>query len=76
LQRISFDETKKVRILRFLHTHSHGDEIGEPEHDPSNLGEARAVLGDLLKLIEQEDRAHYQAMKALVDPPNDAEEAQ
>lgn len=71
LQRIDFDDTKKIRMLRFLHTHSHADEIGEPEHDPSGLGEAQAVLSDLLELIEQEDSAHYRAMVALVDPPEE-----
>lgn len=74
LQGVNFDETKKLRILRFLHTHSHADAIGDPEHDPSALGEAKAVLTDLLALIRHEDTAHYDAMVALVDPP--AEEAQ
>lgn len=68
-QGIDFDEAKKLRILRFLHTHSHADAIGDPEHDPSALGEAKAVLTDLLALIQHEDAAHYDAMVALVDPP-------
>lgn len=69
LHGINFDETKKLRILRFLHTHSHADAIVDPEHDPSALGEAKAVLTDLLALIQYEDAAHYDAMVALVDPP-------
>ena len=69
LQGIDFDETTKLRILRFLHTHSHADAIVDPEHDPSALGEAHAVLTDLLALIQHEDAAHYDAMVALVDPP-------
>ncbi len=68
LQGINFDETKKLRILRFLHTHSHADAIVDPEHDPSALGEAKAVLTDLLALIKHEDAAHYNAMVALIDP--------
>lgn len=68
LQAITFDETKKLRILRFLHTHSHADAIGEPDHDPSALGEAQAVLIDLLALIQHEDPTHYNAMVALVSP--------
>jgi wobble nucleotide-excising tRNase len=67
LRKVRFDEAKKVRILRFVHTYSHGDAVGEPEHDPSLLGEGSAVLGDLLELIAAEDPAHYAAMKALVD---------
>ncbi|BBA33690.1 uncharacterized protein sS8_1733 [Methylocaldum marinum] len=69
LQGINFDETKKLRILRFLHTHSHADAIVDQEHDPSALGEAKSVLTDLLALIQHEDTAHYDAMVALVDPP-------
>src|SRR5690606_24281598 len=41
LQSIDFDEIKKMRILRLLHTHSHADAIVDPEHDPSALGEAK-----------------------------------
>lgn len=69
LQGIDFDETRKLRILRFLHTHSHADAIVDPEHDPYALSEAQAVLSDLLALIRHEDTAHYDAMVALVDPP-------
>ncbi len=31
-----YDEAKKLRILRFLHSHSHDDALAEPEHDPSS----------------------------------------
>ncbi|MGH2569038.1 MAG: AAA family ATPase, partial [Bacteroidota bacterium] len=66
---VKFDEAKKLRILRFLHTHSHGDAIGEPEHDPSLLAEARPVLNNLLELIGHQDPDHFSAMVRLVDPP-------
>lgn len=69
LKDLTFDEAKKVRIARFVHTHSHGDTVGEPEHDPSLLGEARAVLGDLLELIKSEDLQHFTAMVGLVTGP-------
>jgi wobble nucleotide-excising tRNase len=71
LNDVTFDEAKKYRILRFVHTYSHGDAIGDPEHDPSNLGEARSVLKDLMELIEAQDADHFRAMKALVMPPED-----
>lgn len=67
MQRIPFDEAKKQSILRFLHTHSHSDAIGEPEHDLSILVEARRVLQDLLDLIESQDKAHFDAMVGLVN---------
>jgi len=73
LMDIEFDEVKKLRILRFVHTYSHGDVISEPEHDATLLGEAQAVLADLLELIKSEDVKHYEAMMSLVDPPNDGE---
>lgn len=76
LQRVSFEETKKVRILRFLHTHSHADVVGEPEHDPSGLGEAHYVLNDLLELMKKEDPAHYEAMISLVKPEEGEEHAE
>jgi wobble nucleotide-excising tRNase len=69
LQDTEFDESKKVRILRLLHTHSHGDSIGEPEHDPSLLGEVGSVLRDLLEFIKAQDPRHYEAMVQLVNPP-------
>lgn len=68
LKDVPFDEAKKLRILRFAHTYSHGDIIGEPEHDPSVLSEGRSVLKDLLEFIEAQDPDHFAAMKALVMP--------
>jgi wobble nucleotide-excising tRNase len=69
MQDVDFDEVKKVRILRLLNTHSHGDSIGEPEHDPSLLGEIGSVLKDLLEFIKAQDPRHYEAMVQLVNPP-------
>lgn len=66
LQLVTFDETKKIRILRFLHTHSHNAALEEPEHDLSLLSEAQAILRDLLSLIESQDKDHFNAMKSLV----------
>lgn len=70
---LNFDECKKVRILRFLHTHSHHGEIGEPEHDLSVLSEAQAVLKDLLDLMRSEDEEHFLAMVSLVTAGNQNE---
>jgi len=74
VQALSFDEAKKLRILRFLHTHSHSSAVGEAEHDPSVLAEGAAVLKDLLELIQSEDGAHYSAMTQLVDQTEDGGE--
>jgi len=71
LEDIEFDEAKKSRVLRFVHTYSHGDTIGEPDHDPSLLGEARSVLTDLLDLIKSQDPDHFSAMEKLVAPRTD-----
>lgn len=53
------------RIIRFLHTNSHMEQISEPEHDLSVLSEAPAVLADVLALIKRNDEKHYDAMMAL-----------
>jgi wobble nucleotide-excising tRNase len=71
LQAVQFDEPRKIRILRFVHTHSHSGAVGEPEHDPSLLSEARAVVNDLLDLIQSQDAAHFSAMEQLVTTPTD-----
>jgi len=65
LQTVSFDEAKKTRILRFLHTHSHGEALGEPEHDISLLAEAQSILKDLLELIKSLDGTHFTSLEAL-----------
>lgn len=66
MEAIVFDEAEKKRILRFLHTHSHSDAVGDPGHDPSLLAEAGSVLKNLLALIESQDKAHYDEMVKLV----------
>ena len=70
LKDVEFDEVMKTRILRFVNTHSHNDAIGEPEHDPSLLAEARPVLQDLLTFIKALDPDHYSAMEKLVNSPS------
>ncbi|MDY0222789.1 MAG: AAA family ATPase [Desulfobacterium sp.] len=66
LDLIDFDVTKKTRILRFLHTHSHAGQISDPEHGPSILIETKQVLSDLLGLIQKDDCRHFDQMKELV----------
>ena len=69
---VPFDEAKKLRILRFLHTHSHSIAVGEPEHDLTALAEGPSVLNDLLEMIKSLDRDHFQAMVQLVAPSADS----
>jgi hypothetical protein len=68
---VQFDGPKKTRIRRFVHTQSHSDSIGEPEHDLSQLAEAPSVLNHLLELIQSQDPAHFSAMEKLLVPPSD-----
>ena len=58
LKDVKFKESKKRRILRFLHAHSHSDAIGEPEHDLIALAEGATVLNDLLDLMRSLDPEH------------------
>ena len=76
LEDIEFDIAKKVRILRFVHTYSHGDAIVEPEHEPSVLGEARSILADLMEFIKSQDSEHYQAMVDAVQHGNEARDSE
>ena len=69
---VPFDEAKKLRILRFLHTHSHSIAVGEPEHDLTALAEGPSVLKDLLEMIDSLDGEHFSAMVELVAPPSDS----
>ncbi|VVE88151.1 ATP-binding protein [Pandoraea bronchicola] len=56
-----------ARVIRFLHTHSHMEQVSDPEHDISILSEAPAVLADLLRIVETNDKKHFDAMMALMD---------
>ena len=67
LRSIEFDEPRKTRIWRFVNTHSHSNSVGEPEHDPSLLAEARPVLGDIMELMRSQHAEHFNAMKELVE---------
>lgn len=65
LTALTGDVSMKTRVLRFLHTFSHGDAVAQPDHDPCILSETQAVLADVLELIKTNDRPHYEAMVAL-----------
>lgn len=66
IEKVAFDEHKKLRIIRFLHTFSHGDKIDEPGHDPTLLAEAPQVLVEILELIKAEDEKHFDGMLAAI----------
>lgn len=68
LECVDYESAKKTRILRFLHTYSHFDQVAEPDHDPSALSETPAILQEVLALIAHCDPGHYNAMAALVSP--------
>ncbi len=55
------------RIVKFVHSHSHGDFVGESEHNLSMLSEGRQVMKDIMALIRAEDKAHHKAMRRLVE---------
>lgn len=74
LKAINFDEAKKIRILRFVHTHSHADAVEDPEHNISTLNEASAALKELLELFQSEDLQHYTSMVKLIEPEPDEED--
>lgn len=65
LRDINFDISKKERIVRFTNTYSHHGLMPEPAHDMSVLAEAPFVAQDVLLLIEQMDRGHFDSMCSL-----------
>jgi wobble nucleotide-excising tRNase len=65
-ERLTFDEAKKTRILRFLNTYSHAGSITDPEHDLSLLAETQPVLLDVLEMMKVVDREHYEGLENLV----------
>jgi wobble nucleotide-excising tRNase len=67
LDLVDFDSSKKTRVLRFIHTHSHSDSIDEPEHDLSILSEKKTVLNNILEIMKHEDGKHFSNMVELVD---------
>ncbi|MCE7886683.1 MAG: hypothetical protein DYH13_04170 [Alphaproteobacteria bacterium PRO2] len=69
LEKVNFDKAKKTRILRFLQTNSHEDQVMQPEHDSTVLAETPQILTDVMKLIESEDKKHFDEMIKLVVPP-------
>lgn len=68
LEHMPFDMHKKTRILRFLHAHSHFDQIDGAEHDLYLLSEAPAILKDVLDLIRETDSVHYAGMFEVIAP--------
>ena len=74
LELVKFDEAQKIRIARFVHTHSHSGDVGEPEHDLSMLSEARPILNDLLALIQSQDSEHFSAMVKLATMATDGDD--
>jgi len=65
---VPFDLSKKTRILRFLHTHSHYEQVDMPEHDISILAETPKILSDVLEMIKVEDERHYNEMTTIIAP--------
>ncbi|MDE0104071.1 MAG: AAA family ATPase [Bryobacterales bacterium] len=62
LCRLGLSESRNHRIIRFLHTHSHGMGVLDSGHDLTALAEGRTVLRELLRLIEEANKDHYTAM--------------
>lgn len=68
LDRVTFDNAKKTRILRLLNTYSHAGAVSDPEHDLSLLSETQPVLLDVLELMKAVDEEHYAGLEKAVAP--------
>lgn len=69
LELTDYDQALKTKILRFVHSHSHEDHIGAPQHDPTLLAETPQIMKSLLNLIKTVDRGHYDGMMKVIAPP-------
>ncbi|WP_019562029.1 ATP-binding protein [Caldimonas manganoxidans] len=76
LDRVSFDNAKKTRILRLLNTYSHAGAISDPEHDLSLLAETQPVLREVLELMEAVDKDHYDGLIKMVVPSSVEEQGE
>lgn len=72
LERVTFDNAKKTRILRMLNTYSHSAAISDPEHDLSLLAEIQPVLLDVLEMMKTIDKEHYDGLERTAVPPEAA----
>lgn len=63
LEAVAFDDVKKTRILRFVDTHSHAEQVGGGHDEASALAEAPEVLRNLIELIDHCDGEHAQRMR-------------
>ena len=66
LEALVFDDVKKTRILRFVDTHSHAEQIGGGHDEASALAEAPDVMRNLVELIEYSDHEHAERMRKAV----------
>ena len=65
LDGLDFDSAKTSRILRFLDTYSHNNQVGVADDDALVLAETPAVMRDLLDLVKSLDSEHFAQMMQL-----------
>jgi wobble nucleotide-excising tRNase len=69
LKQTSLDDATRERMLRFLDFQSHKDGVDIPEEDLSSLAEASTILKEVLDLMQDQDKKHFDRMCRLVVPP-------
>jgi len=62
----SFEPAKTARIMRFVHTYSHDESIGESGHDLSLLAETPQIMKEIIELIKHQDLKHFEEMEKIV----------
>lgn len=66
LEKCLCDPAVKARLLRFLDSYSHNQTVGDDGHDLSILAETPHIMKDVIRLIETEDKKHFDEMVALL----------
>ncbi len=59
LKQTKVDAYKVQRIYRFCNAFSHNDHVPGAEHDSNILSETKEVMIEILNLIEQTDKVHF-----------------
>ena len=63
IESLDYDKDKTTKIYRFIQTHSHlNNEDGVINFDMSILSETPQVITDILGLVENEDKRHYELL--------------
>lgn len=66
LEALNVEPARKARLMRFLDTYSHNEQIGSEGQDFAYLAEVPSVLREMLDLMREKDPGHYESMRKAI----------